>query len=255
MRYFLLFLEKVTAWITDTFIAVSQANIKKGIAKGIFQREKVTMIRSGIELDAFTGIKVKRQEKKKALGVEPGLPLVTMIGCLKPQKAPLDYIDVARHVLQEREARFILVGDGTLRGKVEIKAVKLGLGDRFKLLGWRRDIAEILAATEIFCLTSLWEGLPRVLPQAMAMGIPIVATDVDGTPEAVIHNVNGFVTKPRDTKAMAKRIIYLLDHPDEARDMGRQGKKMVREFDIRQMIKEQDDLYLKVLSKKGRGLQ
>jgi glycosyltransferase involved in cell wall biosynthesis len=254
LKGFLIFLEMVTALITDAFIAVSQANIKKGIDSGIFAKQKATLIRSGIELEEFTGIKGKRHKKKKKLGIEPGLSLVSMIGCLKPQKAPLDYIEVAHRVLQEREARFILVGDGELREKVEKKADQLGLGERFKLLGWRRDIPEVLAATDIFCLTSLWEGLPRVLPQAMALGIPIVATNVDGTPEAVIHNVNGFVTKPRDTKAMAERIIYLLDHPHEAKQMGKQGKKMVREFDIRRMLREQEDLYLKLLRKKERGV-
>ena len=254
LKGFLIFLEMVTARITDAFIAVSRANIKKGVDSGIFAKQKATLIRSGIELEEFTGIKGKRHKKKKELGIEPGLPLVTMIGCLKPQKAPLDYLEVAHRVLQEREACFILVGDGELREQVQKKAAQLGLGGRFKLLGWRRDIPEILAATDIFCLTSLWEGLPRVLPQAMAMGIPIVATGIDGTPEAVIYGVNGFVTKPRDTKAMAKRIIYLLDHPKEAENMGKQGKKMVGGFDIRRMVREQADLYLKLLREKGRGV-
>ena len=255
IRIFLIFLEKVTARITDMFIAVSQANIKKGVDSGIFPKRKTTLIRSGIELEEFTQGKVKQAEKKKALGFEPALPLITMIGCLKPQKAPLDYVEVAHKVLQKKEACFILVGDGELREKIEKKAVQLGLGkERLKLLGWRRDIPGILAATDIFCLTSLWEGLPRVLPQAMALGIPIVATNVDGTPEAVIHNVNGFVTKPRDTKAMAERIIYLLDNSQEAKMMGKQGKKMVREFDIRRMVREQEDLYLKLLRKKERGV-
>ncbi len=255
MKVFLIFLEKVTALITDMFIAVSQANIKKGVDSGIFTKKKASLIRSGIELKEFSGVMVNRQEKKKELGVEPDLPLVTMIGCLKRQKAPLDYLEVAHQVLREREARFILVGDGELREKVEKKAVQLGLGERFKLLGWRRDIPEILAATDIFALTSLWEGLPRVLPQAMALGIPIVATGVDGTPEAVINKVNGFVIKPRDTKAMTERIIYLLDYAKEAATMGKRGKKMVREFDIRRMVREQEDLYLKLLRKKGRGVQ
>jgi glycosyltransferase involved in cell wall biosynthesis len=255
VRSFLLFLEKVTALITDMFIAVSQSNIKKGVARGIFPKQKTTLIRSGIELEQFSGMRGKRPEKKKMLGLAPRLPLITMIGCLKPQKAPLDYLEVAHQVLQEREACFILVGDGELREKVEKKASQLGLGHRFKLLGWRRDIPAILAATDIFCLTSLWEGLPRVLPQAMARGIPIVATRVDGTPEAVIHNVNGFVTKPRDTRAMKERIIYLLDHPQEANMMGKQGKKMVGEFDIRRMVKKHEELYVKLLRKKGRRVE
>jgi glycosyltransferase involved in cell wall biosynthesis len=252
---FFIVLEKVTARITDMFIAVSKANIKKGIDSGIFTKRKTSLIRSGIELEEFTGVRVNRGAKRKALGVEPDLPLVTMIGCLKSQKAPLDYVEVAHKVLQKKEACFILVGDGELREQVQKKAAQLGLGGKFKLLGWRRDIPEILVATDIFALTSLWEGLPRVLPQAMAMGIPIVATGVDGTPEAVIHGVNGFVTKPRDTRGMAERIIYLLDHPREAKDMGKKGKKMAGEFDIRKMVKKQEDLYLKLLREKGRGVQ
>jgi glycosyltransferase involved in cell wall biosynthesis len=255
VRQFFVVLEKATARITDVFIAVSKANIKKGVDSGIFPKQKATLIRSGIELEQFTRVKVKPAEKKKSLGIEPDLPLVTMIGCLKPQKAPLDYVEVAHKVLQKKDASFILVGDGELREEVRKKAVEFGLGERFKLLGWRRDIPEILAATDIFALTSLWEGLPRVLPQAMAMGIPIVATGVDGTPEAVIHNVNGFITKPKDTREMAGRIIYLLDHPKKAKDMGKQGKKMVGEFDIRRMVREQEDLYLKLLREKGRGAQ
>ena len=254
-RNFIVFLEKVTARITDRFIAVSRANIQKGVDVGIFPPHKTVLIRSGIELEEFTGVKVNKWAQKKALGVEPTLPLVTMIGCLKAQKAPLDYVEVAHQVLQEKDVRFILVGDGQLRGRVQKRADELGLGERFKLLGWRRDIPEILAATDIFVLTSLWEGLPRVLPQAMAMGIPIVATGVDGTPEAVVHGANGFVTKPRDTRGMAERICYLLDHPREAEGMGRCGKEKVGEFDIWRMVKEQEDLYLKMLREKGRGVQ
>ena len=254
LRNFLILLEKVTALITDMFITVSRANIKKGIDTGIFSRQKTTLIRSGIELGEFSSVKISQQKKKKELGIKPTVSLITMIGCLKPQKAPLDYVEVAYEVLKEREAYFILVGDGELREEVEKKALKLSLGERFKLLGWRRDIPAILAATDIFALTSLWEGLPRVLPQAMALGIPIVATGVDGTPEAVIHNVNGFVTSPRDTRAMAKRIIYLLDHPQKAKNMGKRGKKMVGEFDIRRMVGKQEGLYLTLLSRKGRGV-
>ena len=175
-----------------------------------------------------------------------------MIACLKPQKAPLDYVEVAHLVLQEKDAHFILVGDGILRKIVEKRIVALGLGERFKLLGWRRDIAEILAATDILVLTSLWEGLPRVLPQAMIMGIPIVATKVDGTPEAVIDGVNGFLRDPHDVRGMAENIYYLLNHSDKAVAMGKKGKGMVEAFDIGKMVREQEKLYLSLLREKGR---
>jgi glycosyltransferase involved in cell wall biosynthesis len=255
IRSLFILLEKMTARITDRFIAVSRADIKKGVGAGIFPKKKTTLIRSGIELREFSKVKVNRKRKKKEMGVAPSLPLVTMIGCLKPQKAPLDYVDAAYQVLQEKEACFILVGDGSLRRRVEQRVERLGLTKRFKVLGWRRDIPEVLAATDIFALTSLWEGLPRVLPQAMAMGIPIVATGVDGSPEAIVHGVNGFVTRAGDAREMAKRIVSLLDYPEKARDMGRRGKEGVGKFDIWKMVRKQEDLYMKLLRKdtnKGR---
>jgi glycosyltransferase involved in cell wall biosynthesis len=206
-------------------------------------------------LEEFTRVKVNKGDKKRELGVAPTLPLVTMIGCLKPQKAPLDYVAVANLVLQEKDAHFILVGDGILREKVEKRMAGLGLRERFTLLGWRRDIPEILAATDIFCLTSLWEGLPRVLPQAMIMGIPIVATKVDGTPEAVTDGENGFLIAPHDVRGMAEKIVYLLSYSDKAQDMGERSKAMVGEFDIWKMVDEQEELYLRLLREKGRVLE
>jgi glycosyltransferase involved in cell wall biosynthesis len=252
IRAFMILLEKLTATITDKFIAVSKANIQTGVDKGIFLIQKATLIRSGIDLEEFSRGRVNKVEKKKALGVAPTLPLVTMIGCLKPQKAPLDYVQVAHLVLQEQDVYFILVGDGILREKVEKQMIELGLGERLKLLGWRRDIPEILAATDIFVLTSLWEGLPRVLPQAMIMGIPIVATKVDGTPEAVTDGLNGFLVDPHDVRGMAEKIVYLLNHSEKARAMGVRGKGMTGEFDIRKMVSEQEKLYLSLLREKGR---
>jgi glycosyltransferase involved in cell wall biosynthesis len=252
IRAFIMLLEKLTAMITDKLIAVSKANIQKGVENGIFPVQKAVLIRSGIEVEEFRGVKIDKREKKKELGVEPTLPLVTMIGCLKPQKAPLDYVEVAHLVLKEKNTYFILVGDGILRERVEKRVAALGLGKRFRLLGWRRDIPEILAATDVFCLTSLWEGLPRVLPQAMSIGVPIVATKVDGTPEAVTDGVNGFLLEPHDVKGMAEKIVYFLDHPEKAIDMGDRGKETVEEFDIWKMLSEQEELYLGLLREKGR---
>jgi len=248
-----IFLEKVTARITDKFIAVSRANIKKGLELGIVPPHKAILIRSGIEIENFKKVGIRAEVKKREIGIDPSLPLITMIGCLKPQKAPLDYVEVAHRVLHEREATFILVGDGVLRERVEKKVERLKLGERFKLLGWRMDIPQILAATDIFVLTSLWEGLPRVLPQAMSMGLPIVATRVDGTPEAVVHGVNGFLVDPKNTEGAAERVLYLLDHPNEAKKLGKRGREMVDEFDIGRMVAEQEQLYQSLLMEKGRG--
>jgi glycosyltransferase involved in cell wall biosynthesis len=171
-----------------------------------------------------------------------------MIACLKLQKAPLDFVKVANSVLQyTSEAHFVLVGDGILRPEVEKLIRQLGLDNKIDLLGWRRDIPEIMKCINVLVLTSLWEGVPRVLPQAMSLGIPIVATEVDGTPEAVQNGVNGFVLLPGDIEGIAKKIIYLITHPEKARDMGEKGKRLVNEFDIWKMMNQQEQLYVELL--------
>jgi glycosyltransferase involved in cell wall biosynthesis len=175
-----------------------------------------------------------------------------MIACLKPQKAPLDFIkvcDLVRKALPE--AHYLLVGDGVLRESVAREIDKRHLQPRVHLLGWRQDIAHLLQAIDVLVLTSRWEGLPRVFPQAMAAGVPIVATRVDGAPEAIMDGVNGFLLPAGDLPGMAQKIIFLLKNPFETRTMGQQGAKMVAEFDIKKMMQQQEALYEELLATRG----
>ncbi len=244
LRKALICAEKFTSIFTSRFIAVSMANKKQGIDLKIFTPEKVQIIRSGIDILNFCKPVKTRHQVRKNLGIPENAPLVGMIACLKPQKAPLDYVKVCCLVKQKiPDAHFLLTGDGTLRPEVEKKISELHLNTCFHLTGWRRDIPDILHAIDVLALTSLWEGLPRVLPQAMSAGIPIVATKVDGSPEAVKDNVNGFLVLPGDVPEIAKKITFLLLNPEKARSMGRKGLGMVEEFDIFKMVRDQEDLY------------
>lgn len=248
MRAFYIFLERLTSAITTRFIAVSNANIEKGINKGIFTRDKVVLIRSGIDIKEFRSEKHDRVKKRKELGVDAEITLVAMIACFKPQKSPLDFVRVAKIVSDETsEARFFLVGDGVLRSDIEALIGKLKIEDKVFLLGWRRDIPEIMSCIDILVLTSLWEGLPRVFLQAMASGVPVVATKVDGTPEAIQDGVNGFLMSPKDIGGIAEKIIYLIRHPEKASEMGMKGRRLVGEFDIWRMLEQQEELYASLL--------
>ena len=245
---FYIFMERITSLITAKSIAVSKANIERGVNKKIFTRDKVILIRSGIDIEKFQSVKLSREKKRMELGFDAGIPLVAMIACFKPQKSPLDFVRVAKIVSAENsEARFLLVGNGVLRSKVEELIEVLSIEDRILLLGWRRDIPEIMNCIDILVLTSLWEGLPRVFPQAMASGIPVVATGVDGIPEAIQDGVNGFLLPPGDIDGMAAKIIYLIRHPEKAREMGEKGKRLVGEFDIWRMLEQQEELYANLL--------
>ena len=244
VRALYIFLERITARITTAFVTVSGADREEGIRKGIFKKDDVILIRSGIDIEQFGDLPDDRISLRGSLGIDQDAPAVAMIACFKPQKAPLDFVRVAKRVLDEREdALFYLVGDGLLRPQVEKLIEELNIGDKIVLLGWRRDIPEIMHSIDLLVLTSLWEGLPRVLPQAMASSVPVVATNVNGAPEAIRDGLNGYLLPPGDIAGMAKKIVYLINNPDEARAMGRKGRKLVEEFDVWKMVKQQEVLY------------
>jgi glycosyltransferase involved in cell wall biosynthesis len=249
IRILFIFLEKLTARITTRFIAVSKANKALGESLHIFSPDTAVVIRSGIAIPEFQRPRTAENSIRSELGIPRAAPIVSMIACLKPQKAPLDFIEVCDLVrLVFPEAHYLLVGDGVLRTAVEQEVEKRALGEQLHLLGWRHDIAELLQVTNVLVLTSRWEGLPRVFPQAMAAGVPIVATRVDGAPEAVIDGVNGFLFAPGNLAAMAQKIIFLLKNPHTARSMGAKGASMVRKFDIKEMMRQQEALYEHLLA-------
>ena len=243
--------EILTSKVTDGFIMVSRANAKVAESLGITRGKRTVLIRSGICLRRFSPQPELRGRIRKELGIGERSKIVTQISCFKPQKAPLDFVKVAAKVAQnEPDVFFLLVGDGVLRPNVESEVRLQGLEGKVRLLGWRRDVPEILQDTDVLVLTSLWEGLPRVLPQAMAVGVPAVVTEVDGSPEAILDGVNGFIVKPKDVETMAQRVIQLIRDPDLRRKMGEEGRKRVAEFDIREMVRRQEEFYTELLEMK-----
>lgn len=248
VRIFFETVERLTSRITHGLVMVSRANLEKAGRCGIRPKLFSKVIYGGIGLEEFLSADQKADEKRKELGLGKEDKVVSMISCLKPQKAPLDFLRVANKVGTEiPEAKFLLVGDGELRDQVARAATQSRLQGRFQHLGWRRDVAPILGLTDVLVLTSLWEGFPLTLVQAMAAGVPAVVTRVDGSPEAVLDGVNGFVVEPRDVEGMAARVVQLLRDPELRRKMGEEGRKRVREFDIDEMVRKQEEFYLELV--------
>jgi len=234
--------ERVTGrFTTSAFVAVSRANMETGLALDLFLPEKVTLIRSGVRLSRFSPRETADADGGRAPVV------VGMVGCLKPQKAPLDFVDVAARVLEqpgmEERVRFLLVGDGVMRPQVEERIAAGRLSGRVELAGWRRDVPDLLRGMDILLHTSLWEGLPRVFPEAMATGLPIVATRVDGAPEAIEDGVTGFLVSPGDVAGLARRTAQLVADPDLRRRMGAAARGRVGPWDIDDMVRRQERLY------------
>ncbi len=249
LRRLLILAERIVSRFTTRFFAVSEANRQEGIKLRLFAPDQCRVVRSGVDLDAIRQIRVDRNTKKSQLGFEPEQPLVGMVAPLKPQKAPVDFVRVAGQVSQRRpEVGFLLVGGGELRALVEEEIVRQGLTGKVRLLGWRRDIPELMHCLDLFVLTSLWEGLPRVYLEALASGVPVVGTRVDGASEVVRDGENGYLVEPGNIRGLAERILYLLGHPEEAARLGKNGRAIPREFDILEMVRVQEREYEQLLS-------
>ncbi len=249
VRRMLMALECLAAKITTRFFAVSEANRRLGVELGLFPDDRCVVIRSGVDLAAIRKTGVDTTAKKRELGLEPGRPVVGMVAPMKPQKAPLDFVRVAARVAAKKpETQFLFVGDGDLREAMEADIARLDLMKSFRLAGWRRDVPAIMRCLDVFVLTSLWEGLPRVYLEALASGVPVVGTRVDGASEVVRDGVNGYLLAPGDVQGLADRVLSLLANPTLAADMGRRGESLPQEFDIHDMVRRQEEEYDRLLA-------
>lgn len=239
--------ERLAARWTDAFIAVSRRNAADGVAMGLFDTGQVRVIRSGIDLDSFrnpSGSEAVRRE----LGIPEGAPMVVQVSCFKPQKAPERFVAAAAKILAQcPEAHFVLVGDGGLRSLVERQRAELELNGRLHLPGWRRDVPALLAAASVATLTSRFEGLPRVVVEALAAGVPVVAMAVEGVEEVLRHGVDGFLVDEGDVTALAERVSTLLGDGELRRTMAARAGETVAEWDRDTMVRQQEELYQELL--------
>jgi len=246
VKYLYICIEWLTAKISGALVVVSTDNIVKALRHGVGRREQYCVIRSGIDVEKYKNKAGSRAEKRKELGIPADKKVITTIGPFKPQKNLEDFITVAELVNASRPGTvFLIIGDGRQRPRLELLIGSMEPAAAVKLLGWRRDVDGILAATDIFAMTSLWEGLPRSVLEAMSAGLPVVANAVDGVREIVKDGETGFLITPRDTKTMAEKLIELTDNAERAVAMGEKGRLQIsREFDIAFMVEQQERLYL-----------
>jgi glycosyltransferase involved in cell wall biosynthesis len=244
--------EKFANPLTTRFIAVTNEDITKGIKYGLGGSRKYSLIRSGIDTSKYFTPKHDKGLIKKELGIPSLENIVTTIGPFKPQKNLRDFIKACAVTLQSfPETCFIIVGDGEERQLIEELIAQLKLSEKVKLLGWRQDIDRILAVSDIFVLSSLWEGLPRSVLEAMCSGVPVVANAVDGVKEIISEGVTGFLIEPRNIKMLSDKIVYLLKNPGVAKDMGNKARESIsRQYDINYMLKQQEELYTELMEKK-----
>jgi glycosyltransferase involved in cell wall biosynthesis len=245
--------ERATARITDGFTADSEANLVRGRRERLLGDVPQAVVRCGIDLDAFAP-RPPPAGLRERLGLTPGQPVVLNVSCLKPQKDPRLFVQVAAEALgRHPDAVFLHAGDGELREQVEADIAARRLQGRVRLLGWRRDVPDLLHLADVLLLTSRWEGLPQVFPQAMAAAKPIVATAVDGAPEAIAHGETGFLAPHGDAAGLAAALCRLIADPDLRRRMGEAGRRRAAAFSQAEMVRDLDAFYERLLRKDPSG--
>ena len=244
-RRLYLALERLGRPWADAFLAVSPRVASEAVTMRLAPPGSVTVVPSAVELEHLPDPPDPRLRRE--LGVPPGVRLVGTVGRLDLQKAPLDFVRMAARVAAARPAvRFVMVGDGPLAADVRAEAERLGV--RVDLVGFRADAPALATAFDVFVISSLYEGLGRALTEALGAGRPVVATAVNGVPDLVVPGATGLLAPAGDPEALAENVTWLLDHPEEGRRMGAQGRALVHSlFDPALMCELIDRTYRHLL--------
>ncbi len=247
-RFYHIWIDKFLARFTKIIVSVSKEVKRFTIKQERIDEEKFVTIYNGIDLADFN-INEKGNFKEE-LKIPRDAVLVGSIGRLVSQKGFEYFLVAAKGVLKIIPyAYFIIIGDGPLRYRLKKVVESLGISSKVILTGYRRDIPRILRSLDIFVLSSLIEGLPNALMEAMACERPVIATKVGGVPELISQDENGLLVYPRDSQALCGAIVSLIKDRDKAGMLGEAAKRLITEkFGIDNMAKETEKLYRKIIT-------
>ena len=209
---------------------------------------RVDVVHHGADLPVVPAGR-SRAAPRELLGLDPGALVVGTVGNLTPKKDHLTLLEAHASVVATRpEARLVIVGTGPQEEQLRSAVRSLGIEDSVRLTGSRDDVAELLAAFDVFAMSSRHEGLPIALLEAMASGLPVVATRVGGIPEVVDDGVNGLLVPPGDAGMLAAAIGKLLDDRALRVDLGAQATSTSDRFDLTKAMRRTEAIYDAVLS-------
>jgi glycosyltransferase involved in cell wall biosynthesis len=245
--------EHSLACATDRLVTVSEKVKNDLISYGVAKAEKIAVVPLGFDLEPFLNSRTQRGEFRRELGFTDQPKLIGIVGRMFPIKNHALFLDAAARIsAEQRNARFIIVGDGMLRPMLENRARELGIGDRVRFTGWRRDLPRICADLDVLVVSSDNEGTPVSAIEAMAAGCPVVATRVGGLPDLIDDHKTGRLVPPQDTEALATAVVDLLQSSDTNRELGRNAQEFVRQrFMVRRLLADMDRLYSQLLAEKA----
>lgn len=234
-------------WGVDRYIAITEA--VKGVmtADGI-PAERISVVHSSVDLGRFDGV-TRKPGLRGELGVPEGARVVGNVGALVGHKGQKHLVEAAAAVLKELpQTWFVIVGEGPLRGALESQARELGVADRLRMVGFRKDVPQCLLEFDVFCMSSVMEGLGTSVLEAMAMRRPVVATNAGGLAEAARDGVNALVAPAGDGASLGAALLRMLTDAGLSRRLAEEGRRTVEEeFTADRMVERTITVYRQVL--------
>lgn len=234
----------------DGIIAVSEEVRHEIIQRLRVPPEKCFVIYNGIEIEKYRDAKPEKG-LRESLGILPDDYVVIMVARMVEQKNHKIVIASAPEIINSvPRVKFLFVGDGRLRRELQEQVREKGLDKYFIFTGTRTDIPQLLKISDVFILPSFKEGFSNAIVEAMAAGLPVIASKVGGNPEAVIDGTTGFLVSPDDSSALAKLIIRLANEPELRQKIASASIKQAEKFSISEMVKRTEELYYRLYSQK-----
>jgi len=242
LNTFILFAERVSMRCADAIIAKSDLIRHTYLERGIGSEEQYTIIPHSIDVSRFS-------DRSPAEITEDAPNLILFVGRVVDGKGIFDLI--AAVAALDTDARLLIAGEGPAADDVEAEIRRHSLDD-IHLLGYRNDIPELLAGTDVLVLPSYREGTPRVITEAMAAGVPSIATDIAGIPDQITHGENGLLIEPGDVDALTEHIEYLLTNPTVLQAMSEEAADRATEFHKETIRQDITSFYESVVGKPGK---
>ena len=237
-KYFYIFIERFAALFADKMLFVSKKDLQTALEYKITSKKKALLIRAGVVVKTKENLNFDKKKFLEELNLKKDNKVILQVANLKPEKAPLESVKIAQIVCQKYpKAVFLYTGEGPLRKETEILVKQLNLENNFQLIGERKDIDKLLAIADVFMLTSVREGLPMALLEALFMQVPAVCYDIGGIKEVLSNSKNGFLIPPKNSQKAAKSILDILENPFNFTPID------LKEFNINLMVQKQASLY------------
>jgi glycosyltransferase involved in cell wall biosynthesis len=245
---------RLTNGLVDHITIISQAAADRFIRDRIVPSALLEVVPNGVDTERYRAVPAGTRERLRR-SLELGTEFAWLaVGRFETAK---DYPNMLRAFARVRARRpdavLLLVGRGSLQAETEALAGSLGLGGAVRFVGTREDVPEFMTAADGYVMSSAWEGMPMVLLEAAAAGLPIVATRVGGNQEVVVDGTTGFLVAPTDDEALATAMLRLMAVPDsERRTMGSRGHDHVRQhYGLARVVDRYEAAYREVLRRKG----